>query len=101
MRADYRTYVGTHLLRRQMVYVDEGGKDERTADRRFGWSEVGKRCVVHTRAEPGTRYSILPILGLEGVLACEIIEGSYTGELFAEFIRNYVVCRVAIVIYII
>lgn len=32
------------------------------------------------------RYSILPALSLDGILACEIIEGSFTKSTFTEFI---------------
>jgi hypothetical protein len=34
------------------------------------------------------RYSILPALGLDGMIHCEIIEGSFNGQLFSKFIAN-------------
>jgi len=92
-RLAFRTYVATHLQARQLVFIDEGAKDERIADRRFGWSEVGKKCIVHSAADCGRRFSVLPVLGMDGILACEVIEGGYTGELFADFIRNHLLPR--------
>jgi hypothetical protein len=34
------------------------------------------------------RYSILPALSLDGVLYCHIVEGSFNGKLFFNFIRG-------------
>ena len=34
------------------------------------------------------RYSVLPALGLEGVIWLKIMEGSFTVELFTDFIEG-------------
>ena len=36
--------------------------------------------------DPTPRYSILPALSLDGILAVDIVEGSFTGESFYAFI---------------
>ncbi|KAJ8587036.1 hypothetical protein M405DRAFT_697948, partial [Rhizopogon salebrosus TDB-379] len=35
------------------------------------------------------RYSILPILTLNGIIAYDIIEGPVTSERFVQFLREY------------
>jgi len=37
------------------------------------------------------RYSVLPALGLEGVIWLKIVEGSFTAELFTDFIEGLLV----------
>ncbi|KDQ52474.1 hypothetical protein JAAARDRAFT_138493, partial [Jaapia argillacea MUCL 33604] len=39
----------------------------------------------------GKRYSILPILTLDGIVAYDIIEGSVTSEQFVQFLREHVI----------
>ena len=41
----------------------------------------------------GTRYSILPALTTEGIIALDIFEGLVTKEYFLAFIKEQVVCR--------
>src|SRR5712672_2612529 len=70
---------------------DEASKDERTPNRRKGWSQQGTRCVQQKCFVRGKRFSILPILTLDGIIAHDIIEGSVTSERFVEFLRELVV----------
>jgi hypothetical protein len=37
-------------------------------------------------AELLTRYSVLPALSLDGILHLKIVEGSFTGPLFQQFV---------------
>lgn len=75
----------------QLMFGDEAAKDERTTGRRKGWSERGTRCVVRKPFVRGKRYSILPILTLDGIIAHDIFEGSVTSERFVKFLRELVV----------
>jgi transposase len=77
-----------------LMFIDEAAKNQRTSGRNSGWSLVGKRCVARQVFVRGQRYSILPLLTLDGIIAYDVIEGSVTGERFLEFIRDYVVCFV-------
>lgn len=40
----------------------------------------------------GSRFSILPILTLDAVIAYDIIEGSVMSEQFVQFLQELVVC---------
>ncbi|KDQ55614.1 hypothetical protein JAAARDRAFT_91352, partial [Jaapia argillacea MUCL 33604] len=37
------------------------------------------------------RYSILPILTMDGIIAYDIIEGLVTSEWFVQFLRDHVI----------
>lgn len=74
-----------------LMFGDEAGKDERTSNRHKGWSQRGTRCVQRKCFVRGKRFSILPILTLDGIIAHDIIEGSVTSKRFVEFLRELVV----------
>jgi hypothetical protein len=74
-----------------LMFGDEASKDERTMARRWGWSLRGTRCVQRKCFVRGRRFSILPILTLDGIIAYDIIEGSVTTERFVQFLRELVV----------
>ena len=74
-----------------LMFGDEAAKDERTSVRRRGWSLRGSRCVQRQCFVRGQRYSILPILTLNGIIAYDIIEGSVTSNRFLQFLRELVV----------
>jgi transposase len=92
-RASYMNHIGLIAPDPNMLmFMDESAKDERTSGRRYGWSLVGTRCVQRRVFIRGKRYSILPVLTLDGIIAYDIIEGSVTSERFAQFLRDMVVC---------
>ena len=78
-----------------LMFGDEASKDERTSVRRRGWSECGSRCVQRKCFVRGRRFSILPILTLDGIVTYDIIEGSVTGKRFLQFLRELMVCKLS------
>lgn len=74
-----------------LMFGDEASKDERTSTRRKGWSLMGTRCIQRRCFVRGRRFSILPILTLDGIIAYDIVEGSVTSERFVQFLRELVV----------
>ena len=74
-----------------LMFTDESAKDERTQTRRHGWAPRNTRCVSQVHFVRGQRYSILPLLTLDGIVAHDIIEGSVTADRFLEFLRDMVV----------
>jgi transposase len=79
-----------------LMFGDEAHKDERTSNRRTGWSRRGTRCIQRKCFVRGRRFSMLPILTLDGIIAHDIIEGSVTSERFVEFLRELVVRHYAL-----
>ena len=77
-----------------LMFGDEASKDERTSNRRKGWSRRGTRCVQRKCFVRGRRFSILPILTLDGIIAHDIIEALVTTEKFLGFLCKLVVCEI-------
>jgi hypothetical protein len=99
MRAAFMNKISTKVLDPAMLmFTDKTAKDERTSGRRSGWSRVGTQCVQWRCFVQGQRYSILPVLTLDGLITWDIIEGSVTSERFVQFLRENVVCRLTYVI---
>ena len=87
LRAAYMNQIGTIVTDMdQVMCVDESAKDDRTQGRRRGWSLIGTRCVQRRCFVRGRRYSILPILTLDGIITYDIMEGSVTSEKFVCFL---------------
>lgn len=75
-----------------MMFVDEAARNRRSSMRPKGWARMGKRCVQRRFFVRGDRYSILPILTLDGIITYDIIPGSVTSDRFLQFLRELVVC---------
>jgi len=74
------------------VALDESAVDNKTLQRGYGHSLVGTPCVRRAKFLQGVRYSILPVLTTEGIVALNIFEGSVTKERFLTFIHEQVIC---------
>jgi hypothetical protein len=74
-----------------LMFGDEAVKDERTSARRQGWLLQGTRCVQRKCFVRGQRYSIFPILTLDGIITYDIVEGTVTSDQFLQFLQELVV----------
>ena len=74
-----------------LVFIDEAAKDKRTSARLHGRSMRGVRCLVQRYFVRGTRYSIVPAITLDGIIAYDIIEGPVDGQRFLKFLEEHVV----------
>jgi hypothetical protein len=59
----------------QLVFIDEAGVDNHTNVCRNGWSPLGQACVCHSSFLRGQKYSVLPALSLDGIIALDVFEG--------------------------
>jgi len=73
------------------VALDESAVDDKTGQRQYGWSPLGTQCVRRMSFLRGVRYSILPALTTDGIIALEIVEGSITKEHSLKFLHEQVV----------
>ena len=85
--------IGAQYQREQLIFLDESAKDERTISRGYGYSEINTRAVKKVVFIRGKRYTLLPALSLDGIIAVNIIEGNCTKEKFKEFVISQVVCN--------
>lgn len=74
-----------------LVFIDEAAKDRRTSTRQHGRSIRGVRCCVERYFVRGTRYSIIPAITLDGIIAYDIIEGPVDSQRFLKFLKEHVV----------
>jgi len=92
LRSHFMNRIATEVPNPDMfMFVDEAAKNKRSSGRGMGWSLVGKRCVQRRCFVRGQRYSILPVLSLDGIITYDIIPGSVTSERFLQFLRELVV----------
>lgn len=90
LRAEWQARWGQEDPRRH-IWLDESGVDDRTAYRRNGWAPLGQHCVQRMPFTHGVKYSVLPGLTTEGIVAVEIFEGAVNKEQFIGFIRDQIV----------
>ena len=74
-----------------LIFTDEAVHNRKASAWTKGWSLVGRRCVQRRHFICGQRFSILPILTLDGIIAYDIIPGSVNSERFVQFLRKLVV----------
>jgi hypothetical protein len=74
-----------------VMFVDEAARNKKNPTRKRGWSLKGQRCFQRRCFVRGKRYSILPVLTLDGIITHDIIPGSVTSDRFVEFLRECVV----------
>ncbi len=100
-RAAYMNFIGDLITDpAQLLFIDEAAKNEKTANRKFGWSLQGRRCVQRQCFVRGHRFSILPALTMEGIIAYDIISGSVTSAKFVAFLQDHVVSLFLYQLYI-
>ena len=71
----------------QLVFVDESAANERTGHRKYGWAPVGIRPHEYQLLERSKCWSILPAYTVDGFMTWKIVHGSFTQELFEDFIE--------------
>jgi transposase len=64
------------------VALDESAVNVKVLQRNFGRSLAGTPCVQRAAFLRGTRYSVLPALTTQGIIALDIFEGSVTKDRF-------------------
>ncbi|EGF97810.1 uncharacterized protein MELLADRAFT_58192 [Melampsora larici-populina 98AG31] len=70
-----------------LVFTDESAICERDLMRVFGRSPSGKRVTRWIKRTNAKRYSLLPAIGLNGMLAMTVREGSIDRKRFETFLE--------------
>jgi hypothetical protein len=96
LRGHYIMTVGTYFQAEQLIFLDESAKDERTSCRQYGYSVRNQAAIKKVVFIRETRYTLLPALSLDGIIAVDILQGSCTKEQFRNFILAQVVCLIFI-----
>ena len=77
----------------QLIFADESAANERASNRKFGWAPKGITPHEYRLFKRSERWSILPAYTVDGFITWEILQGSFTMELFEEFIKFKVLPR--------
>jgi hypothetical protein len=74
----------------QLIFIDESAANDRTADRKYGWTPVGLTPLEARAFGCSKRWSLCPAYTIDGYVTWEIVHGSFTAVLFEDFIKNKV-----------
>lgn len=74
------------------VWIDESSVDDHTNQRTNGWAAMGRPCIRRATFIRGQRYSVLPALCSDGIIALDIFEGSVNKDKFIRFLKEDLVC---------
>ena len=74
-----------------LIFIDKAVHNRRALGQAKGWSLVGRRCVQRRHFICRQRFSILPILTLDGIITYDIIPGSVDSRCFVQFLCKLVV----------
>ncbi|KXJ11467.1 hypothetical protein AC249_AIPGENE112 [Exaiptasia diaphana] len=93
-RAEYCRRVSA-FNRKQLLFIDESAKDDRTFQRRYARELVGTgRISIKGNFTRGSRFSVLGAINTSGVIASNVIHGAYNREqyefAFMQFILPHV-----------
>ena len=83
--------VKTFFQPEQLIFLDKSIKDECTPCRQYGYSPKNQAAVKKVVFIRGTRYTLLPALSLDGIIALDFMKGSCNKEQFQNFILAKVV----------
>jgi hypothetical protein len=64
--------------------------NERTSDRKYGWSPIGVICAQSRPVKRSKRWSVLLALTIDVYLDYIVFQGSITANLFIEFVEERV-----------
>ena len=73
------------------MYIDESAFNERSLDRKFGWTPVGAPARQIESFKRSKKWSILPLYTYDGFLDWKIIHGSFDTDLFIQFLEDHVI----------
>jgi transposase len=95
-RADFRRRISQYPTT-SLLILDEVSKDNRTYSRLWGRAERGARVEVHQAFVRKRRFSMLAAMELDkGIIAAQVVEGSFTRDLFLRYLRDDLVCTSSI-----
>jgi transposase len=90
LRRVYLARMAQHYTADQIIALDESACNERTGDRKYGWSAINEEVEVVYSFRRSERWSLLPALTIDGYMSYLIYQGSITAELIEDFIEYQV-----------
>lgn len=72
----------------QLCFCDESAVNEFTTHRRYGRSLKGSKCEPTASFRRTERFSILPLLGIQGIITSKVIKDSFNAERFLQWLQD-------------
>ena len=72
----------------QLIFADETGVDNRSANPVYGYSLKGRRARSSRTFSRGTRYNMIAAVDCKGSLAHHVLEGTVNADKFYDFFVN-------------
>jgi len=73
------------------MYIDETAANERTLDRKYGWSPINQPARQIESFKRTKKWSILPLYTYNGFIDWMIIHASFDADLFVQFLEEHVI----------
>ena len=89
LRRVYRARMGQYKAE-QIIAIDESACNERTGDRKYGWSRIGEPVETTYSIRRSERWSLLPAMTVNGYLHYTIFQGAITSEIMETFLAEQV-----------
>jgi len=80
----------TQYTPEELIFIDESAAQERTGDRKYGWSPIGETPYQSIPFHRSPRFSILPALTSTGYLHPLIYHDSINAERFAGWLEHMI-----------
>ncbi|CAB4482582.1 unnamed protein product [Rhizophagus irregularis] len=90
LRSAFMARIGIQYQHEQLIFLDESAKDDQTISRRYSYSEINTKSIKKVVFICRKRYTLLPALSLDGIIAMDIMKSGYTKEKFKEFVISQV-----------
>ena len=93
----FRAQVVLLYAGRNLVFIDESSFDKRTYARPYGRARRGERTKTKKVFVRGPRWSLLPVMSVNGVLDYKIYPGSIDATAFLDFVHTILIPSLAAV----
>jgi transposase len=90
LRRVYAARIAQNYTADMIVALDESACNERTGDRKYGWSAINSTVELKYSFKRSERWSLLPALTVDGYLSYVIFQGAITSEIMESFLENEV-----------
>jgi transposase len=87
-RAWRQKRIGWHF--EQLVFLDESGSNERTANRKWGYAPIGMPAKAKRWLKKSERWSVLLVYTISGYIEAITYQGSITAEIFENWLEQQV-----------
>ena len=87
LRRVFRARMQLNCTAEQIVAIDESACNERTSDRKYGWSPVGQSVELDYSIKRSERWSLLPAMTVNGYLSHRLFQGAITSKIMEDFLE--------------